>query len=87
MDDQADAGAGIIASSWIDAIRFSRELGLSEETLYVPLADWNRVAQLHNLEQAEARRLPQVLRFMDNLVMVVPELPPGLAYLGRRIFV
>lgn len=86
-DNAHDVGASIIAQSWMDAIRFNQELGLGEETLYVPLPDWNRVADAYNLDRAEARRLPQVLRFMDNPVMVVPELPTGLAYLGRRIFV
>jgi hypothetical protein len=49
------------------------------------LGDWNAVAQHMNLEPVEARRLPRVARFMDNPVMVVPDLNDGIAYLGKRI--
>ncbi len=80
-----DHGAYIIAQSWRDAIRLNLELGATELVLYVSLNDWNQVARSLKLETAEARRLPQVTSFVDNPVMVVPELPDGVSYLGQRI--
>jgi hypothetical protein len=82
MSDQIRAQ--ITAQKWLEAIDLNNELG-SPAVLYVALGDWNVVAQHMNLEPVEARRLPRVARFMDNPVMVVPDLNDGIAYLGKRI--
>ena len=83
--DTVDHGARIIAQSWMNEIQKRYAEGDYPGTLYVSLGDWNRVATSTGLPPVEAKRLPQIAQFMDNPVMIVPELPDGLAYLGKRI--
>lgn len=80
----ATRSAQIIAQTWLENIEAVRAVGDYPGVLYVSLGDWNTVAEATGAPKMEAR-LPQVAIFMENQVMVVPDLHDGVAYLGKRI--